>query len=92
LLKAHRAAVFVWVGLMGATLASWWLGIDEGGAVGDGASVATLAVIVVAFVKIRFIGSYFMELRHAPLWLRVVLDAYVVVVCSTLAVIYLVTT
>lgn len=81
----------VWAALAAATLASWWLGIDEGGAPGDGASAATVAVIVIAFVKIRFVGRHFMELRHAPLALRLILDAYVVIVCSTLTVIYLTT-
>lgn len=91
LVRASRTAVLVWGALMAATLASWWLGIDEGGDPGDGASVATAAVIVIAFVKIRFVGRYFMELRDAPLILRVILDAYVVVVGTTLVVLYAVT-
>ena len=91
LIRTSRTPIAVWAGLMAATLASWWLGTKDGGEPGDGASAATVAVIVIAFVKIRFVGRHFMELRSAPLALRLILDAYVVAVCSTLAIIYVVT-
>lgn len=91
LIRTSRTAVIVWAGLVLATLASWWLGVESGGAPGDGASVATAAVIVIAFAKIRFVGRHFMELRGAPRVLRLALDAYVAVVGSTLVVLYVVT-
>jgi len=92
LLRTNRSAMVVWAGLMIATLVSWWLGSEEGGEPGAGASGATAAVIVVAFVKVRFVGRHFMEVRDAPLALRLILDVYVVLVCSMLVVIYLLTT
>jgi apolipoprotein N-acyltransferase len=90
-IRASHTAIAVWAGLMIATLASWWLGIEEGGMPGDGASAATAAVIAVAFIKIRFIGRHFMELRSAPPVLRLSFDAYVATVGIALTVIYIVT-
>ncbi|WP_354701658.1 hypothetical protein DSM112329_01984 [Paraconexibacter sp. AEG42_29] len=90
--RNSRAAVVVFAALAVATLVSWWLGIDEGGAPGEGASVGTAAVIVIAFVKVRLVGRHFMELRDAPAVMRIVLDAYVVVVCAALIAIYVATT
>lgn len=89
--RANRTAILVWAGLMIATLVSWWLGTEEGGEPGAGASAATTAVIVVTFVKVRFVGRHFMEVRDAPLALRVILDVYVVTVGSMLVVMYLMT-
>jgi len=91
LLRMNRTAVVVWTGLMIATLVSWWLGTEEGGEPGAGASVATTAVIVVTFVKVRFVGRHFMEVRDAPLALRLILDVYVVLICAMLVVMYLMT-
>lgn len=91
-LRSSRTALVVWAVLVGATLASWWLGIDEGGDPGDGASVATIGVLVIAFVKVRLVGRHFMEVRGAPLLLRVLFDVYVVAICTALCVIYAVTT
>lgn len=91
LLRMNRTAVVVWAGLMVATLVSWWLGTEEGGEPGAGASAATTAVIVVSFVKVRFVGRHFMEVRGAPLALRLILDAYVVAIGSMLVVMYLMT-
>lgn len=91
LMRASRVAIYVWAGLMLATLASWWLGIHEGDEPGDGASAGTAAVLVVTFVKVRFIAQHFMEVRDAPLALKVILDAYVILVCTTLVILYIAT-
>ena len=84
LLRSRISAV--WSLLIGATLLSWWLGTDHG--VGDH-TLATLVVIAVAFFKVRCVGLYFMELRHAPVALRLVFEAYVVVVCGVVVGLYL---
>lgn len=41
-------------------------------------------VIVTTFVKAWVIGFQFMELKHAPRWLRHMYDAWVVGVCAVL--------
>lgn len=81
--------VIVWGVLVLATLVSWYLGTDHGFSSKDGQSVATSIVLVVAFVKIRFIASDFMELRHAPAGLRRAFDLWIVAVCLTLVGFYL---
>jgi hypothetical protein len=83
LLKTRTTAV--WLGLIVATLVSWRIGTDHG----LHASLATAVVLVVAFVKVRFVGVYFMELRDAPAWLRTVFEGYCLVVCTALIVMYL---
>jgi len=45
-------------------------------------------VLIVAFYKARLVGLYFMELRDAPLPLRLFLEGYCLIVCTTLVVMY----
>jgi hypothetical protein len=53
---------------------------------------ASVLVIVIAFVKVRFVGRYFMELRDAPTPLLAVFEGYCAVVCTILIVMFLVGT
>jgi hypothetical protein len=48
-------------------------------------------VLGVAFLKVGLVGHYFMELRYAPLSLRLVFTGWAVVVCSALIVMYVTT-
>lgn len=68
----------VFAGLVLATCITWWLG-SESGWLGGGFDVAATLTILIAFVKIAFIGADFMELRAAPIILRTVFFAWVVV-------------
>jgi hypothetical protein len=87
MLKLARSAVTpVWVLLMIATAASWSLATDHG--IGIHKAV-TVAVLVVAFVKVALIGMYFMELRHAPPWLRNIFHVWYFAVSSVVVAIYL---
>ena len=70
-----RTLVAVWAALVLATVVS--IGVHEGLGVG---AVATVIVLVLAFVKVWLVGRWFMELRDAPTLLRRLLDGYVVVV------------
>lgn len=76
-----RKAVVVWLVLVVATFASWWVGADH--ALSADAAV-TAAVIAVAFIKVRLIGIHFMELGTAPRVLRGMFEGYVVVVTIAL--------
>lgn len=69
-------ATVVWGALVLATLVSVWLGADHGQAGPDGRTFGVAAALVVAFVKIRFIGLDFMELRAAPLVLRLAFEVW----------------
>jgi hypothetical protein len=73
--------LYVWVGLMAATMLSFWLGTDHGIS-SDAARNALL--LAVAFLKVRFVGLYFMELKDAPWALRGMFEFYCVAVCSVL--------
>lgn len=73
----------VWAALMAATLASWVTGTH------GGSEAVTVFVIVVAFAKVQLVGTHFMDLRHAPVPLRVAFSTWVVGVSTTLGAIYL---
>ena len=67
-----------------ATALSWWLGADGGAVKSVSIPVLTVALMLIAFIKVRFVIHYFMEIRHAPLALRLVCDAWVVGICSAI--------
>ena len=73
-----------WLVLVAATLASWLVGADHG----TGSTVAVL-VLAIAAVKIRLVGLDFMELRHAPIPLRVAFEVYCVALWAVLSGLYL---
>ncbi|MFF3570095.1 cytochrome C oxidase subunit IV family protein [Nocardia jiangxiensis] len=77
------AGVCVWLLLVAATALSWALGTETGGA------VTSLAVIVVAFAKVRLVGLHFMELRDAPIGLRAAFEVYLMVTGGLTVSVYL---
>ena len=77
----------VWFVLIAATAISWYAGGDEGI---DDAQLAGALVLIIAFIKVRFVGLYFMELRHAPIPLRIIYETWCVVVCTTVVTMFLV--
>ena len=84
----RHAVTTVWILLVLATGASWWLG-GAGAAVTGTSRLVTAALLAVAFVKVRLIVLYFMEVRYAPTALRVGFDAWIVIVGLALLVLYL---
>lgn len=76
----------IWLLLLGVTCLSWGsvrsIGWD------DDYRLATMAAIVVAFIKVRLVLLDFMELRSGPVALRLFFEAWVVVVCAAILVIY----
>ncbi len=77
-LLRNRTTV-MWAVLISATLLSWWLGTGHGF---SSAELASVAVLIVAFIKIRIVGLYFMELREAPTVLRGLFEGYCLLVCA----------
>ncbi|MET8430558.1 cytochrome C oxidase subunit IV family protein [Nocardia sp. NPDC004860] len=73
-----RTLLLVWAALMAATLLSWHLGA------GNSTKNAAIVVIVVGVVKVQLIGDHFMELRHAPLALRLLFGGWCLVVGTCL--------
>jgi hypothetical protein len=78
-----RRITAVWLLLVAATLFSW-----ESAHVGHDYRVATSLVLVVAFIKVRFVGLEFMELRAAPLPLRLIFEAWLLLACGALLFLY----
>lgn len=73
------AATVVWVLLIPATVLSWALGTRHG--ILDDSAAVRLIILAIAFIKIRYIGLYFMDLKAAPLALRALLEAWCLGVC-----------
>jgi hypothetical protein len=76
----------VWFLLIAATLLLWYLGAEH--AVPN-AHLATVLILIVAFIKWRFVGLYFMELRDAPVPLRMLFEAQCATVCAVVLGVYL---
>jgi hypothetical protein len=72
----------VWAFLVLATLIS----VESVGLGANSQPLATALITLIAFVKVRFIGLEFMELRHAPPWLRLAFEGWTLVVCVALVV------
>lgn len=75
-LLRNRISV-VWFVLVAATLLSLSLGTGHGI---DSHRAASVAVLLVAFVKVFLVGMYFMELRAAPNALRGLFCGYCLLV------------
>lgn len=73
-----------WLVLIAATLVSYALGADHGTG-----SVMAVVVLGIAAIKIRLVGLDFMELRSAPMPLRVAFEGYCLVLWALLSGLYL---
>lgn len=55
---------------------------------GEGSTLIAVIVLAFAVIKVRFVGLDFMELRHAPVAMLAVFEAYCAVLLGTLAGLY----
>jgi len=87
LLKPVSAA---WLLLMLATCLSWWLGQDHGLSAAQTSDYRLISsgLMFIAFIKVRIVIRYFMEVRQAPLALKLVCDGWVVLVCGAILYLY----
>jgi hypothetical protein len=74
-----RRATLVWIGLVLATVLTFWLGTDHPFAA-KSVRLASSIAIAIGVGKAAFIGLEFMELRHAPRGLRLAFLTWCVVV------------
>ena len=77
---------WVWLVLVGVTVLAW----EAGHGLVDDLALARAAVIGVAFFKVRYVILDFMEIRHAPVAMRMVGELWAVLVCATLIGLYVV--
>ncbi len=80
----------IWALLVLATCLSWES--VRGFAWARDPRLATITVIVIAFLKVRFVALDFMEVRHAPLPLRLFFEIWIVVLAALLIAVYWVLT
>lgn len=86
LLKNRK--VVVWLLLMLATLVSWKLGTDHGLFVDD-RRIAAFGVMGIAFIKVHFVGAEFMEIREAPMPLRLWFATWIIITFSVVIGLYM---
>lgn len=81
--------MLVWVALSAITVGYLFLdrSAEEDG-VSHASVVVTINAIVLALVKVRVIMREFMEVRHAPDWLRRLTDGWVLLVGAVLLAAY----
>jgi Prokaryotic Cytochrome C oxidase subunit IV len=75
----------IWLFLSGLTVLTWWLGSKD---TAQTAAFITYGVLLIAFVKTRLVIRNFMEVREAPLWLRLLCDGWLVLLFAILALFY----
>lgn len=78
----------VWLMLSALTVLSWVLGADHGFG-GTDRTNASVAIIAVTAFKVRLVGLYFMEVRDAPAWLRVLFESFCVTLLILLTTMYI---
>jgi hypothetical protein len=71
----------IWLMLLGITMLTWKTGNAGSGVAGG---LPGSVVLVVAFIKVRWVLLDFMEVRHAPRLLRVLVECWVVLLCAIL--------
>ena len=88
LTMARHRTTAIWLVLVLATCFSGLLGAETRE---SASAFATSVLILVAFIKVRLVGLEFMELRSAPLALRLMFEFYVAVVFTVVIGMYLAT-
>ena len=76
----------VWSALMLATITSTWL-LSNNSVTPE---VATVAIVLIAALKMRFVIRHFMEVRRAPLVLQFVCDGWLLAVTTLILTVYLI--
>lgn len=75
----------VWAFLVGLTVMSFSVGDAFG--LGE-ARASGVLIIVVALIKVRLVILDFMEIRHAPAWMRGVGEAWIILTAIVLSVLF----
>jgi hypothetical protein len=77
----------IWSLLIVATLCSVALFETAGGS--RFRRYANIGILVIAFIKVRWVGLDFMELRRAPVGLRMAFEVWVIAIAAALVGLYL---
>jgi hypothetical protein len=71
----------IWLLLVAATTLSWKIGHGMGA---SEVKVISAVIIIIAFVKVRFVVFEFMEMRGAPAWMRRAGNGWIMLTTSLL--------
>ena len=80
----QHTAIIAWVALVMMTILSWYLSLDLEATIDNAHKHTTTGIFLLAFFKVRLVIIHFMELGEAPLPLRALFEAWVLIVCSLL--------
>jgi hypothetical protein len=81
----NQRATYVFVGLILISALAFWLTVGHGAASLDEAqSIVWAEVIFLAYLKVRWILLDFMELRSAPIKLRLLFESFAVALAAGL--------
>lgn len=76
--ERRHYTTLIWLLLLLLTVSSWLLAEH----VHFRAAGLSTALLLLALFKVRLIGLHFMELRYAPWPLRLIFEAWMLVVCA----------
>lgn len=79
-----RRLTTIWILLLALTVGSFFVGLEQGAVFAESGA---MVIIGVAMFKVRLIGLHFMDLRISPTPLRMVFEAYVLIVFVVLLII-----
>ncbi len=88
-MTAAARTTAVWAGLSAITVVSWFLAPAHHAEPVTASTAITIAVLTLALIKTRLIIGEFMEVRTAPVWLKVATDGWLVVLFGAIMAIYL---
>lgn len=82
---ASSRITIVWIGLVAATSLSWLLGHHFGF---SNQMLSGASIIGIAVVKVRYVILDFMELRHAPLPVRIGIELWALIATIAMVAMY----
>jgi len=88
--SSQSRLVIAWSVLCAITLLAWWIGAHhrEGSLQPD--PVVGLSAMAITVIKVRVIIREFMDVRHAPVQLKYVTDAWLIVFITAMVIAYFV--
>jgi hypothetical protein len=87
--RDKRTAVVAWIALSAITVVAWRLTPGHSGTATQLSRGLICGIVLLGAIKCRLIIRYFMEVRHAPRWLKIATDGWVLVLWLALLGIYL---
>lgn len=88
-MSAHsrNLLVLVWAFLTVSTIVSWWMSRDAE-ITHQFDTAVTSGVLLIAAIKAKFVIDHFMEVRHAPTWLKRTMNAWLILLFALLFGVY----